>query len=82
MRGPLGTALQERRAHTKKGSKKGDTFYLQNFNRIASVTDMLRELEWDTLEMRRKKNRLTVMYKLSHSLVLKTSCRIARPEHI
>ena len=61
--------------HTlKRVQRKAARFYLQNFNRITSVTDMLRELEWDTLEMRRRKNRLTVMYKLSHSLVLKTSC--------
>ena len=33
------------------------------------MTDMLSDLKWDTLELRRKKNRLTVMYKLSHNLV-------------
>ena len=44
-------------------------FCLQNFNKTASVTDMLSDLKWDTLELRRKKNRLTVMYKLSHNLV-------------
>ena len=49
--------------------RKAARFCLQNFNRTVSVTDMLRELEWDTLEMRRKKNRLTLTYKLSHSLV-------------
>ena len=38
--------------------RKAARFCLQNYNRTASVTDMLRELEWDTLEMRRKKNRL------------------------
>lgn len=30
---------------------------------------MLSDLKWDTLETRRKKNRLTLMYKLSHNLV-------------
>ena len=30
---------------------------------------MLSKLKWDTLEIRRKKNRLTLMYKLSHNLV-------------
>ena len=39
--------------------RKAARFYLQNYNRTASITDMLRELEWDTLEMRRKENRLT-----------------------
>ena len=49
--------------------RKAARFCLQNYNRTASIIDMLRELEWDTLEMRRKKNRLTPTYKLSHSLV-------------
>ena len=49
--------------------RKAARFCLQNFNKTASVTDMLSDLKWDTLETRRKKNRLTVMYKLSHNLV-------------
>ena len=57
--------------------RKAARFYLQNYNRTASITDMLRELEWYTLEMRRKKDRLlSLMYKLSHSLVdIKTRTR-------
>ena len=49
--------------------RKAAHFCLQNFNKTASVTDMLSDLKWDTLALRRKKNRLTVMYKLSHNLV-------------
>ena len=30
---------------------------------------MLFDLKWDTIETSRKKNRLTLMYKLSHNLV-------------
>ena len=45
--------------------RKAACFCIQNFNRTASITHMLRELECDTLEMRRKKNRL----RLSRSLV-------------
>ena len=57
--------------------RKAARFYLQNYNRTASIIDMLRELEWDNLEMRRKKDRLlSLMYKLSHSLVdIKTRTR-------
>ena len=66
--------------------RKAARFCLQNYNRTASITDMLRELEWDTLEMRRKKNRLTLTYKLSHSLVdIKTETflvPIARQGHV
>ena len=49
--------------------RKAARFCLQNYTRTASITDMLRELEWDTLEMRRKKNRSTQTHKLSHRLV-------------
>ena len=49
-------------------STKKILFCLQNFNKTASVTDMLSDLKWDTLETR-KKNRLTLMYKLSYNLV-------------
>ena len=49
--------------------RKAARFCLQNFNKTASVTHMLSDLNWDTLGTRRKKNRLTLMYKLSHNLV-------------
>ena len=45
--------------------RKAAHFCLQNFNKTASVTDMLSDLKWDTLETRRKENRLTLMYKLN-----------------
>ena len=44
-------------------------FCPQNFNKTASVTDMLSDIKWDTLQTRRKKNRLTLIYKLSYNLV-------------
>ena len=49
--------------------RKAARFCPQNFNKTASVTDMLSDLKWNTLETRRKKNRLILMYKLSHNLV-------------
>ena len=41
----------------------------QNYNRYASVTDMIKDLGWATLEMRRRLSRLTLMYKLTHGLI-------------
>ena len=49
--------------------RKAARFCIKNFNKTASVTNMLSDLKWNTLETRRKKNRLTLMYKLSHNLV-------------
>ena len=49
--------------------RKAARFCSQNYSRYASVTEMIKDLGWDTLEMRRKKARLTTMYKLSHNLI-------------
>ena len=38
--------------------RKEARFSLQNFNRTASITHMLRELEWDTLEIKGKKKQI------------------------
>ena len=35
--------------------RKAARFCLQNYKRTASITDMLRELEWDTLELEERK---------------------------
>ena len=59
--------LQKRYFNLGESSKKAARFCLQNFSKTASVTDMLSDLKWDTLETRRKKNRVTLMYK--HNLV-------------
>ena len=44
--------------------------YLINRHRnTSSVTSMLGDLEWDTLETRRKKTELTMMYKIINNLI-------------
>ena len=49
--------------------RKAARFCSQNYNRYASVTDMIKDLGWATLETRRRQSRLTLMYKLSHGLI-------------
>jgi hypothetical protein len=49
--------------------RKAARFCLRNYKPMESVTDMLKDLGWDTLELRRKKARLTMMYKMSHNLL-------------
>ena len=44
-------------------------FCSQNYNRYASVTDMIKDLRWATLETRRWQSRLTLMYKITHGLI-------------
>ena len=49
--------------------RKAARFCSQNYDRYASVTDMIKDLGWTTLETRRRQSRLTLMYKLTHGLI-------------
>ena len=53
----------------EKVQRKAACFCSKNYNPKASVTNMMQDLEWESLEMRRKKARLTLLYKLSHNLI-------------
>ncbi|CAB4037319.1 Hypothetical predicted protein, partial [Paramuricea clavata] len=49
--------------------RKAARFCSKNYNPMSSVTDMTEDLNWESLEVRRKKARLTLLYKLSRNLV-------------
>ena len=66
----VGPTLQKSYFNLGESSKKSCLFLPSKLQqKTASVTEMLSDLKWDTLETRRKKNRLTLIYKLSHNLV-------------
>ena len=44
-------------------------YTLNRYGNTESVTNMLDELGWDTLETRRKKSRLVVFYKIQNTLL-------------
>ena len=45
-------------------------FACRNYDRHSSVTKMLEDLKWDSLQMRRQANRLTLLYKsINHGQV-------------
>ena len=44
-------------------------FVMGNFNRFSSVTSMLKELNWPSLQERRQQSRLIMMYKIFYDLV-------------
>ena len=48
--------------------RRAARYALNNYNRTSSVTDMLKELGWDTLELRRKRQRLSLMYMFQNDL--------------
>ena len=49
--------------------RKAARFCIGDYKRDSSVSQMLKDLEWDTLETRRERNRLTMLYKIQNSLV-------------
>ena len=49
--------------------RRAARFVSQRYHNISSVTDMLRNLQWESLEHRRWKARLTMFYKVQFGLV-------------
>ena len=49
--------------------RKAARYVLNCYERSASVTEMLKQLDWETLELRRKKARLIMLYKMHCNLV-------------
>ena len=49
--------------------RRAARFCSADFKHRSSVTAMLQKLKWESLEQRRKKDRLTMMYKITHGLV-------------
>ncbi|CAB4016686.1 Hypothetical predicted protein, partial [Paramuricea clavata] len=56
-------------AAVERVQRSAARFCLKNYDRTASVSAMTKELDWDTLETRRKHTRLCMMYKLSRGLL-------------
>ncbi len=49
--------------------RRAARYVLRRYHNTSSVTDMLHELKWETLEERRRQQRLTMMYKIHNGLV-------------
>lgn len=49
--------------------RRAARYVMNRYNKQSSVTDMLNELKWETLELRREKRRLEMLYKIHHELV-------------
>ena len=49
--------------------RRAARYVCNNYERTASVSEMLESLKWDTLEERRLKNRASMFFKILHSLV-------------
>jgi len=65
--------------HTRKNIDKLEQVQryaaTSKFSRSASVTNILQDLKWPSLQQRRQQSRLTMMYKISNQLVdIDSSC--------
>ena len=49
--------------------RRAACYVLNCYKRSASVSEMLKQLDWETLELRRKKVRLIMLYKMHCNLV-------------
>ncbi len=49
--------------------RRGARFVTGIYNRTSSVTNVLKELQWPTLESRQTSSRLIMMYRIRYSLV-------------
>ncbi|PIK34500.1 putative RNA-directed DNA polymerase from mobile element jockey-like [Apostichopus japonicus] len=53
----------------EKVQRRAARFVKNEYSRFSSVSDMLKDLNWDTLENRRFKARLVTIYKETHGLI-------------
>ncbi len=56
--------------------RRDDRWVCAEYDREASVTAMLKKLAWETLEARRAKMRIIMLYKIVHQLVAITSTQL------
>ena len=53
----------------KKIQRRASRWLLNDYSRYSSVTSMLQQLQWPTLEERHKKDRLSLLYKANNNLI-------------
>ena len=56
-------------AHVEMIQRKAARFCMNNYCRESSLTELIENLEWDALQLRRKQARLSPIYKLSNNLI-------------
>ena len=54
----------------RQGQAEAARFCTQNYSREpGTVTQLLKDLQWDTLQTRRNIKRLSIIYKMEHNLI-------------
>ena len=60
---------QKDKAALERIQRKAARFVTGNYDRTTSVTEMLQDLQWDTLETMRRQEKLSTVYKMCHGLL-------------
>ena len=60
---------QKDKAALERVQRKAARFVTGNYDRTASMTAMLQDLKWDTLEAMRRHARLSTMFKMCHGFL-------------
>ena len=63
------THHQKAKAALERVQRKAARFVTENYDRSASMTAMLQDQKWDTLEAMRRHTRLSTMFKMCHGFL-------------
>ena len=61
--------IEKYRYQLEMVQRRAARFTLRRYRRLSSVSDMLKQLQWETLVDRRRRSRLVMFYKIQHQLV-------------
>ena len=66
----LNSNTKQNRDGVEMVQRRAARFVLNCYERTTSVTKMLKQLDWETFELRRKRARLTMLHKMHCNLVV------------
>jgi hypothetical protein len=75
--------LKEDKNRIKMVQRRAARYVMNRYHNTSSVISMLEELKWPTLEERRQRARLVLMYKIVNGLVqIDTTDRLVQPSRL
>ena len=66
----LNSNTKQNRDGVEMVQRRAARYVLNYYERCATFTEMLKQLDWETLELRRKRARLTMLHKMHCNLVV------------
>ena len=75
----LNSNTKQNRDRVEMVQRRAAPYVLNYYERCATFTKMLKKLDWETLELCRKRARLTMLHKMHCNLVVIEISRASRP---